>query len=215
MIASTPTLGPPAPVTIRPVRPGDLAALDGLMTSLDDEARYRRWFTGGADVHRAAIWAADPERQHAVGLVAASADGELVGHAAVLPLDATRAEVCFEVAGDWRHHGIAGRLLDELELRASERGLVTLVAEVLPENADMLAVLREHGPCREHRDGTVIELQLDVALQRTGSVARAVAPAQARSRSAARAAASPGTPCTAPPGNVAALPRKRPFSGVR
>ena len=34
-------------------------------------------------------------------------------------------------------------------------------------------------------------------------------------RSAARAAASPGTPCTAPPGNVAALPRNSPRSGVR
>ena len=33
--------------------------------------------------------------------------------------------------------------------------------------------------------------------------------------SAARAAASPGTPCTAPPGNAAALPRYRPFIGVR
>jgi hypothetical protein len=32
--------------------------------------------------------------------------------------------------------------------------------------------------------------------------------------SAARAAASPGTPCTAPPGNVAALPMNSPFSGV-
>ena len=32
--------------------------------------------------------------------------------------------------------------------------------------------------------------------------------------SAARAAASPGTPWTAPPGNVAALPMNRPFSGV-
>ena len=33
-------------------------------------------------------------------------------------------------------------------------------------------------------------------------------------RSAARAAASPGTPWTAPPGNAAALPRKSPRSGV-
>lgn len=168
MIASTPTLGPPAPVTIRPVRPGDLAALDRLMAALDGQARYRRWFTGGADVHRAAIWAADPERQHAVGLVAATADGGLVGHAAFIPIDAARAEVCFEVAGAWRHRGIAGRLLDELELRAAERGLTTLVAEVLPENADMLAVLHEHGPCREHRDGSVLELQLDVALRAHG-----------------------------------------------
>src|ERR671916_1561561 len=37
----------------------------------------------------------------------------------------------------------------------------------------------------------------------------------AASRNAARAAAWPGTPCTAPPGKVAALPRNRPRTGVR
>ena len=42
------------PVVVRPVVPGDLDALDALMGSLDEQSRYRRWFTGGADVHRAA-----------------------------------------------------------------------------------------------------------------------------------------------------------------
>lgn len=42
------------------------------------------------------------------------------------------------------------------------RRSVGCVAEVLPENADMLAVLREHGPCREHRQDGVVELELPV-----------------------------------------------------
>jgi len=71
-----------ATVLVRPVVPGDLDALDALLSSLDDQSRYRRWFTGGADVHRAAAWAAHPEQQDAVGLVATTADGRLVGHAA-------------------------------------------------------------------------------------------------------------------------------------
>ena len=155
-----------ATVLVRPVVPGDLHALDALLSSLDDQSRYRRWFTGAADVHRAAAWAAHPERQDAVGLVATTPDGQLVGHAALIPMDDARAEVCFEVAAPWRHHGIAGRLLAELDRRAVRRGLTTLVAEVLPENADMLAVMREHGPCREHREDGVVEVTLPVGVRR-------------------------------------------------
>ncbi len=149
-----------APVSVRPVAPGDLPALDSLLSALDSRARYRRWFTAAADVHRAAAWAADPGRNGAVGLVAIAPDGELVGHAALVPMDEARAEVCFEVAASWRHHGVAGGLLAELAGRALGQGLRTLVAEVLPENADMLAVLREHGPCRERREDGVVDLEL-------------------------------------------------------
>ena len=149
-----------SPVSLRPVAPGDLPALDSLLSALDDQARYRRWFTGAADVHRAAAWAADPGRGGAIGLVALAPGGELIGHAALIPMDEARAEVCFEVAAPWRHHGVAGGLLADLARRAVGQGLLTLVAEVLPENADMLAVLREHGPCRERREHGVVDLEL-------------------------------------------------------
>jgi GNAT superfamily N-acetyltransferase len=149
-------------VEVRPVTLDDLPRLDALLTALDGRDRYRRWFTGAADVHGAAALASHPEQQDAVGLVATAPGGELVGHAALIPMSEARAEVCFEVAAPWRHHGVAGRLLVELVRRAAQRGLQTLVAEVLPENADMLAVLREHGPCHEHREDGVVELELAV-----------------------------------------------------
>jgi RimJ/RimL family protein N-acetyltransferase len=156
-------------VLVRPVRPGDLVALDALLSSLDAQARARRWFTCAVDIHRAAAWAAHPTREGAVGLVAATAAGELVGHAALIPLDGARGEVCFEVAAAWRCHGIAGRLLAELDRQAARRGLTTIVAEVLAENSSMLAVLREHGPCHEHRDHEVVEVTLRVGLDRAGA----------------------------------------------
>jgi GNAT superfamily N-acetyltransferase len=147
-------------VTIRPVVPADLPALQTLLHALDTRSRYRRWFSVAIDVHAAAVWAADADGVDAVGLVATTVDGEIIGHGAFITMDATRAEVCFEVDAAWRHHGIAGRLLAELARRATARGLTTLVAEVLAENADMLAVLREHGPWREQLADGVIELQL-------------------------------------------------------
>lgn len=50
---------------------------------------------------------------------------------------------------------------------AADRGLHELYAEVLPENADMLAVLREHGEHEETRDGTVVTVTLPVPPSRT------------------------------------------------
>ena len=131
---------------LRTVRPADLEAVEALLAGFDERDRYRRWFTAGVDLHRAALWAAHPETQSGVGLVAESG-GRLIGHGALAPIDAHRAEVAFEVAADWRHHGIAGRLLAELERAAADRGLTALEAEVLPGNRDMLQVFREHGPC--------------------------------------------------------------------
>lgn len=149
-------------VQVRPVIAEDLPRLDSLLNGLDDRSRYLRWFYGAIDIGAAVSWAAHPERNHASGFVAIASNGELVGHAALIPMDESRAEVCFEVAAPWRHLGVAGLLLVHLERRAGELGIESLVAMVLPENADMLAVLREHGPCREHRvDGTT-ELELPV-----------------------------------------------------
>jgi len=159
-MASTDAATHRPPVTVRPVGPDDAPGLDTLLSTLSERSRYRRWFTPAVDIQRATAWAAHPELHNAVGLVATAPDGQVVGHAAFIAIDDERAEVCFEVAAPWRHHGVAGSLLDELLRRAGQRGLRSLVAEVLSENADMLAVMRDHGPCREHREGGVVELEL-------------------------------------------------------
>lgn len=146
---------------LRQIRAGDEAAINRLLVDLDPESRRRRWFTGGVDIARAADWAAHPERSAAVGLLALAGDAP-VGHAALVPLLDGRGEVAFEVAAPWRHHGIAGALLERLIDCAASRGLREVYAEVLPENADMLAVLREHGEHVERRDGGVVTVTLPV-----------------------------------------------------
>ena len=87
---------------IRQVAVDDLEELDALMSSLDSESRTRRWFSGATDIHKAASWAANPSHRDAVGLVAETVEGRLVGHAALVRIDDVRAEVCFEVAAPWR-----------------------------------------------------------------------------------------------------------------
>jgi len=154
-------------VRIREIRPGDEDAIARLLGDLDPEACRRRWF-GAVDVRRQANWAAHPERLAAVGLLAFAGD-ELVGHAVLVPLPDGRGEVAFEVAAPWRHHGIAGVLLERLLAAAGTRGLRAVDADVLPDNADMLAVLREHGRHAESREGGVVSVTIPVASAATAT----------------------------------------------
>jgi hypothetical protein len=50
------------------------------------------------DLDAATRWSADVDRRARDGVVATTGDGEIVGRAAWARLDATRAEVAFEVA---------------------------------------------------------------------------------------------------------------------
>jgi GNAT superfamily N-acetyltransferase len=144
-----------ANICIREVRAGDEAAIERLLAGLDPESRFLRWFSAGVDIRRAGDWAAHPALHHAVGLLAFAGE-EPVGHAAIIQLDDARGELAFEVAAPWRHRGIAGALLEQLVEVARGIGLDEIYADVLPGNADMLAVLREHGEHTEsHHDGVV------------------------------------------------------------
>jgi GNAT superfamily N-acetyltransferase len=153
-----PTIGD-GELLIREVRAGDEAAIEQLLGGLDALSRYRRWFTGGVDILGAEAWAAHPERVGGVGLLAFM-DDQPVGHAVLIPAGDGRAEVAFEVAAPWRRHGIASALLTRLLDVARDRDLREIYADVLPENADMLAVLREHGEHHESHDGGIVVISL-------------------------------------------------------
>ncbi|MEA2156079.1 MAG: hypothetical protein QOE11_2219, partial [Solirubrobacteraceae bacterium] len=148
-------------VCIREVRAGDEAAIEDLIVGLDPESRLLRWFSAVADIRRAAGWAAHPERSSAIGLLAFSGE-QPVGHAAIIPLPDGRGEVAFEVARPWRHHGIAGALLERLLEIGGAYGLRELYADVLPASADTLAVLREHGEHTEARRDGIVTVSIPV-----------------------------------------------------
>jgi GNAT superfamily N-acetyltransferase len=150
-----------AKICIREVRAGDEAAIAKLLTGLDPESRFLRWFSAGVDIRQAGDWAAHPASNHAIGLLAFAGE-EPVGHAVVIPLADGRGELAFEVAAPWRHRGIAGALLDQLVEVARRSELDEIYADVLPENADMLAVLRERGEHTESRHDGILTLTLPV-----------------------------------------------------
>jgi len=59
--------------------------------------------------------------------------------------DPRRAEVAFTVADDFQGRGVGTRLLERLAALAGEAGIEHFVAEVLPENQNMLVVFRDAG----------------------------------------------------------------------
>jgi len=82
--------------------------------------------------------------------------------------DETSAEVAFAVADELQGRGIGTRLLEQLASRAAAAGVERFVAEVLPENAAMLAVFRDAGfeVARELDDGE-IEVRFPIAATET------------------------------------------------
>jgi L-amino acid N-acyltransferase YncA len=135
-------------VTIRPATAQDEPALRSFLQGLCLEARRLRFFTGAADVSKAAHWAASTGADRC-GLVARDETGVLVGHAAYIQLDETReldekrAEVAVEVADHLHDRGLGTILIERLAMIAEQHGITHFVAEVLSENHAMLEVFRE------------------------------------------------------------------------
>jgi L-amino acid N-acyltransferase YncA len=129
-------------VTTRPAGPADEGALRDFLTDLCFDSRRLRFFTGGADMGKAAHWAAGMGADR-YGLVACDGRGAIVGHAVYVRVAPARAEVAVEVADRFHGHGLGTILVARLAAVAERRGLTTFTARVLPENRAMLDVFRD------------------------------------------------------------------------
>jgi GNAT superfamily N-acetyltransferase len=131
-------------VSVRPVGAADEPRILAFLEEMSPGNLRLRFFTGGCDLRRSAQWAADADGRRHYGLLATDPSGRIVGHALYVCLkDATRAEVAVEVADDLHNLGLGTILLSHLARHASAAGVARFVAEVLPENHDMLAVFDE------------------------------------------------------------------------
>jgi ribosomal protein S18 acetylase RimI-like enzyme len=69
----------------------------------------------------------------------------IIGAGRYIVAEPGRAEVAFAIIDEYQGQGIGTALLRNLLLIARANGLKQLVAEVLPENAPMLALFRKCG----------------------------------------------------------------------
>lgn len=129
-------------VRLRAASAADEQALRDFLEQLCPSSLRYRFFTGAANIDDAAHWAA-AGGEGSEGIVAVSERGEIVGHAAYIPIDGERAEVAVEVADRLHGLGLGTTMIERLAEQAQRRGISRFVAEVLPENVAMLDVFRD------------------------------------------------------------------------
>jgi acetyl coenzyme A synthetase (ADP forming)-like protein len=172
-------------VYLRPVRPSDEDTLRDFFAELDPRSRAFRFFSGAADVDRAAQLMASVDYESRYGLIASrGAEHHPVGHGIYLELADGRAEVAFAVAAEIQGHGLGTILLAHLAEVAKENGIATFIAEVLPQNHRMIEMFRQSGfPVEIDASAEGLHVEFPTSL----SVA-AVARFEDRDRLAAKAA---------------------------
>jgi hypothetical protein len=139
-------------LTVRKITPADTDELDRLYRELNDDDRYRRFFSlYRPDRSTVEQWAADNEHgKLRLAAFVASSEGEgggpprLVGDALCVPLPDGDGEFALAVAAGWRGW-LGAYLLDALAEAAAGRGMRNLQADILTENRRMLAVVQARG----------------------------------------------------------------------
>jgi acetyl coenzyme A synthetase (ADP forming)-like protein len=133
---------------VRPIEPGDEPRLFAFYRALSDRSRTLR-FQGAMSedsLRRMASELIKADGESTFGLVATAGHAErIVGHAMYARVRDERAEVAFAIADDYQGRGLGTLLLGQLAGIASENGLQSFEAQVLPENHQMLEVFRESG----------------------------------------------------------------------
>jgi RimJ/RimL family protein N-acetyltransferase len=159
-------------VHVSPAKPADAPAVRLLLNGLSDRSRWLRFFSAFPNLAKAARWATEVDNGRRYGLVARTErDGQMVGHAGLERASdrPERAEVALEIADAMQGKGLGTALLCQLAEAANQLGIQVLVAEVLPENRQMLQVLRDCGyPIKVHSLPGVALVELRTSLAATG-----------------------------------------------
>ena len=160
-------------VHLSPAKPADAPAVGLLLNGLSDRSRWLRFFCGFPDLAKATRWATEVDNgRRRYGLVATTErDGRIVGHVGLERASdrPERAEVALEIADAMQGKGLGTVLLCQLAEAANELGIQVLVAEVLPENRQMIGVLRDCGyPVKVHSLPGVELVELRTSLAAKG-----------------------------------------------
>lgn len=138
------------PVMLRPARPSDADAIRHLFHQLSAHDVYTRFFLrlqglSNKDVQR--LCNLDYEKEVAFVAVSGPREDEaVVGQACYFVNPSTNfAETAFMVAPSWQGAGLGSALQRRLAEHAKARGIRGFIAEILPENAKMVALAKSGG----------------------------------------------------------------------
>ena len=159
------TLHDGSTVEIRAQRPEDKEAILEEVRHASADTLYHRFFA----VKRAL---SEKEQHfffdvdfinHVVLIAVATRNGRprIVGGARFIVTEPGKAEVAFSVVDDFQHHGLGAVLMHHIAAIAREAGVRELFAEVLSDNASMLAVFEHSGLiATTRREGTTIRVSM-------------------------------------------------------
>ena len=148
---------------IRPITPADADRLRQFHNRQSDESIYFRFFAplrelSDRDVHRFT----HVDYRDRVALVAIL-NGEIVGVGRFDRINASSAEVAFNISDHMQGKGIGSVLLEHLAAIAPEVGITRFTAEVLPHNRKMLMVFKDAGyEVSSHIEDGVVGLSFDI-----------------------------------------------------
>ncbi|MEV4246204.1 bifunctional GNAT family N-acetyltransferase/acetate--CoA ligase family protein [Streptosporangium canum] len=178
---------------VRPIRPADADRLRSFYSRLSEESIYFRFFGPRPRLSDREITRfTNVDYVDRVALIA-TIGTEMVAVIRYDRIDPGEAEVAFLVEDAHQGRGVASVLLEHLAETAREQGIARFVADVLPANQKMMAVLKQVGYTAQSRfaDG-VVRMTLDLTPTETAQEVTASREHRAESRSIERLL-SPGS----------------------
>ena len=151
---------------LRPIRPDDADGLVEFYARVSPESKYMRFFAPYPELSQRDVDRFTQVDYHArtAFVVTIGRDIVAVGRYDAIDEANRHAEVAFLVEDGHQGRGIAQLLLEHLAQAGRERGILTFVAEVLPDNVRMIQTFREAGfhVARAYEDG-VLRLEFPIA----------------------------------------------------
>lgn len=149
-------------VEIRALKPDDRDVLMAAIGTTSAGSLYRRFFAPkrGFTEEETAFFLSVDFVDHVALVVLIEEGGRpvIVGGGRYIVVEPAKAELAVLVVDRYQGLGMGAALLRHLLAIGSAAGLAELIAEVLPENAAMLKVLRSGGFRVTGRDGGVVHL---------------------------------------------------------
>jgi hypothetical protein len=149
---------------VRTVTRADVEGLDALFEGLSDEDRYYRFFGFSHPGHRflEQMTRAEEEGGYRLVAIVSGPEDRLVAEAGYAVLPDGNGEFALTVATGWRGW-LGPYLLDALVAAAAARGVPNLQADILLENAPMLALASNRGCVRLDREPSQVRIAIAAA----------------------------------------------------
>ena len=148
---------------LRPIRPADAERLDQFHNAQSAESVYLRFFAPYPRLSERDLFRfTNVDHRDRVAFIALIAN-DIVGVVRYDKINATQAEVAFNVADSHQGRGLGSVLLEHIAAAARERGVTRFFAETLPGNARMISVFEEAGyHVSQDLDDGVVSVDFDL-----------------------------------------------------